>query len=169
MLCLETDIELISYIGVCENISVVGSLVSSSIHFTVIAQDAAAQRAAFKRFIQQDEYLKELRGEYTEKYGGVTPWYSQVDMRILQDFNFKGKTKTQTLQFSIDIINIGNLISSEWGVRKYATTSGYFQPLSVFPGATPSYQFDPSLTETFIANPDIISRWQMQFGLRYIF
>lgn len=133
------------------------------------AQDAAAQRAAFKKFIQQDEYLSGLRGKYTEKYGGVTPWYSQVDMRILQDFNFKGKTKTQTLQFSIDIINIGNLISSEWGVRKYATTSGYFQPLSVFPGATPSYQFDPSLTETFIASPDIISRWQMQFGLRYIF
>ena len=132
-------------------------------------QDATAQRNAFKAFIQQDEYLSGLRGQYTEKYGGISPWYSQVDMRILQDFNFKGATKTRTLQFSIDIVNLGNLISSKWGVRKYATTSGYFQPLSVFPGAVPSYQFDPSLKETFIASPDLISRWQMQFGVRFIF
>ena len=47
-------------------------------------------------------------------------------MRILQDFNFKGKTKTQTVQVSFDVVNIGNLLNSEWGVRKYATTSGYF-------------------------------------------
>lgn len=133
-------------------------------------QDQAAQRSAFKKFIQQDEYLSGLRGKYTEKYGGETPWYSQVDMRILQDFNFKDGKKTRTVQFSIDIVNLGNLISSEWGVRKYATTSGYFQPLSVnATGQTPTYQFDPSLRETFIASPDLISRWQMQFGLRFIF
>lgn len=133
-------------------------------------QDAAAQRTAFKNFINQDDYLNGLRGEYTEKYGGETPWFSQVDVRILQDFNIKGKSKTNTIQFSIDIINFGNLISSSWGVRKYATTSGYFQPLSVQNATTsPEYLFDPSLQETFIASPDIASRWQMQFGLRYIF
>jgi hypothetical protein len=131
--------------------------------------DEAAQRGAFKQFIGQDKYLSGLRGKYTEKYGGETPWFSQVDMRILQDFNFKGKDRTSTLQFSIDLINLGNLLDSKWGVRKYATTSGYFQPLSVIAGTTPSYQFDPALTETFIASPDIISRWQLQFGLRYIF
>ena len=131
--------------------------------------DQAAQRTAFKQFVNQDKYLRGLRGKYTEKYGGETPWFSQVDMRILQDFNFKGKERTSTLQFSIDLINLGNLLNSKWGVRKYATTSGYFQPLSVIAGTTPSYQFDPALTETFIASPDIISRWQLQFGLRYIF
>ena len=62
------------------------------------------------------------------------------------------------------------MLSSKWGVRKYATTSGYFQPLSVgLSGTTPTYQFDPSLKETFTASPDLISRWQMQFGIRYIF
>jgi len=91
-------------------------------------------------------------------------------MRILQDFNFKGKNKTQTVQVSFDIVNIGNLLNSEWGVRKYATTSGYFQPLSVsFNNNAPAYQFDPSLKQTFIASPDLISRWQLQVGLRYIF
>jgi hypothetical protein len=130
-------------------------------------QNEAAQRAAFKSFINQDEYLSSRRGMYTEKYAGETPWFSQVDIRVLQDFNFKVGTKTNTIQVSLDIVNAGNLISSKWGVRKYASASGYFQPISYF--ADKTYQFDPSLKETFVASPDLPSRWQMQFGLRYIF
>ena len=132
-----------------------------------VMQNEAAQRAAFKKFIQQDKYLVSKRGMYTEKYGGETPWFSQVDMRILQDFNFTVNKKTNTIQLSLDFVNLGNMISSKWGVRKYASASGYFQPISYLGGS--KYQFDPSLTETFVASPDLPSRWQMQFGLRYIF
>ncbi len=132
-------------------------------------QSPAAQRTALQRFIAQDKYLSGLRGQFTEKYGATTPWYSQVDVRVLQDLKL-GKEKKQTLQISFDFINLGNFISSKWGVRQYATTSGYFQPLSVnLVGNTPVYRFDPSLTKTFLSNPDLQSRWQMQFGLRYIF
>ncbi len=132
-------------------------------------QTPAAQRAALQKFIAQDKYLSGLRGKFTEKYGATTPWYSQVDLRILQDLKI-GKDKKQMVQFSFDFINLGNFISSKWGVRQYATTSGYFQPLSVsLSGNTPVYRFDPSLTKTFLSNPDLQSRWQMQFGLRLIF
>jgi hypothetical protein len=133
-------------------------------------QNAAAQRAALKQFISQDEYLSERRGSYTEKYAGETPWFNQVDLRVLQDFIFRGTKSAHTLQFSIDVVNLANLISSEWGVRKLNTNSGYFQPISVsLSGNTPTYQFDPSLKQTFTASPDLQSRWQVQFGLRYIF
>ena len=132
-------------------------------------QNQSAQRLAFKNFIAQDEYLKDLRGQHTEKYGGETPWYSQLDLRILQDLILNAKTK-QSLQFSVDVVNLGNLISSKWGVRKYATTSGYFQPLSVsYNNNAPTYQFDPSLKTTFIESPDLLSRWQIQLGLRFNF
>jgi len=132
-----------------------------------VDQDATAQRAAYKRFIAQDNYLNGLRGDYTEKYGAESPWFSQVDLRILQDFKLG---KTNIIQLSLDVVNLGNLISSEWGVRKYATTAGYFQPISVgLAGNVPTYQFDPSLTKTFTTSPDLPSRWQMQFGVRYIF
>jgi hypothetical protein len=132
-------------------------------------QNAAAQRAGLKQFIAQDKYLNGLRGQYTEKYGGETPWYSQLDLRILQDLVLNPKTR-QTLQFSLDIVNLGNLISSSWGVREYATTSGYYQPLSVsYNNNSPTYQFDPSLKQTFIESPDLQSRWQLQLGLRLIF
>jgi len=132
-------------------------------------QDAAAQRTALKKFIAQDKYLRGRRGDYTEKYGGETPWYSQLDLRILQDYIVNKKNK-QTLQLSLDFVNLGNLISSNWGIRKYATTSGYYQPLSVsYNNNAPVYRFDPSLTSTFVDSPDLPSRWQLQIGLRYIF
>ncbi|WP_205508603.1 TonB-dependent receptor [Longitalea arenae] len=133
-------------------------------------QDAAAQRTALRNYLANDKYLSERRGEYTEKYGGENPWIGQVDLRILQDLILNPKKKPSTLQLSIDFVNIGNLLNSNWGVVKYATTSGYFQPLSVsYNNNSPVYQFDPSLRSTFITSPDLQSRWQMQIGLRYTF
>ena len=135
-------------------------------------QSAGVQQAALKAFIAQDKYLSSRRGQNTEKYAGQTPWFSQADVRLLQDYNFMQGTKRHTVQFSIDIQNFGNLLSSKWGVRKYATTAGFYQPLSVnrFTNTgVPVFTFDPSQKTTFTSSPDLISRWQMQFGLRYIF
>ncbi|HJS56321.1 MAG TPA: carboxypeptidase regulatory-like domain-containing protein [Chitinophagaceae bacterium] len=133
-------------------------------------QSAEIQRQTLKNFIAQDDYLSRLRGQYTEKYGGETPWYSQLDLRILQDLNFNAGKQKNTLQLSIDIINLGNLFNSEWGIRKYATTSGYFQPIGVsYNNNSPVYTFDPTQYSTFVSSPDLPSRWQMQLGLRYIF
>ena len=133
-------------------------------------QSAAVQRSAYKAFIAQDDYLSGRRGQYTEKYAGENPWFNQADLRILQDFNFKNGNKKQTVQVSLDFVNVGNLLSSKWGVYQYATTSGYYQPISVsYNNNAPTYQFDPSIKSTFTSSPDIISRWQLQFGVRYIF
>ena len=132
--------------------------------------DQSSQRAALKSFIAQDKYLSSRRGAYTEKYDAETPWFGQVDMKIMQDFKIKKTSKT--IQFSLDFVNLGNLISSKWGVRKYATSIGYYQPLSVSltnNNTTPVYQFDTNLKNTFTSSPDLLSRWQMQLGLRYIF
>jgi hypothetical protein len=132
-------------------------------------QNDAAQRVALKWFIEQDDYLKKRRGQYTEKYGAVTPWFSQVDVRLLQDFKIDKTGKI--LQLSLDVVNLGNLINSKWGVRKFATNAGYYQPISVSlaGGNTPTYQFDTTPRSTFVASPELPSRWQMQFGIRYIF
>jgi hypothetical protein len=129
--------------------------------------DAAGQRAAFKRFIEQDDYLSANRGKYAEKYGAQSPWFSRFDIRILQDL-FIGKTNN--LQFSIDLLNAGNLISSNWGVRRYATYSGLAQPLAVsVTNNTPVYTFDTNQTSTFFDDFGLQSRWQLQLGLRFSF
>ncbi|MDO6431611.1 TonB-dependent receptor [Flavitalea sp. BT771] len=131
-----------------------------------------AQRTALESFIQQDKYLSKHRGQYTGKYAGATPWFSQVDMRVLQDFNLKVGKHTNTVQVSLDIVNLGNLISSKWGLRKYASASGYYQPMTYVGQGTDGlshYKFDPAQKSTFTTSPDLPSRWQMQIGLRYIF
>ena len=89
-------------------------------------------------------------------------------MKILQDYNFKAGDKKNTIQFSVDILNLGNLINSDWGVVQDPRST---QPLGVFIDdfGNPVYSFDTTQTSTFVNNPDLISRWQMQFGLRYIF
>jgi hypothetical protein len=90
-------------------------------------------------------------------------------MKILQEFKIK-KTKN-AIQLSLDIVNLGNLLSSKWGVKKYASSTGYYQPLAVklTNSITPVYQFDTNTKTSFTSNPDLASRWQMQFGVRYIF
>ncbi len=126
------------------------------------------QREAFRAFIGQDEYLSSKRGSYAGKYDILTPWYSTWDVRLLQDFNFSVGERTNTVQFSIDILNAGNLLNSNWGVRQFPTNT---QPVGVgFNGnGEPVYSFDPDLTSTFSDDFSLLSRWQMQLGLRYIF
>ena len=132
-------------------------------------QSAGTQQAALESFIEQDKYLNKHRGQYTERNAGQTPWFNEVDLRILQDFKLGG---AQRIQLSFDVVNLGNLVKSSWGVRKYASTSGYYQPIAYVGNngaGQAQYQFDPSQKSTFTSSPDLPSRWQMQFGLRYIF
>jgi hypothetical protein len=64
-------------------------------------------------------------------------------------------------------LNVGNLLNSDWGVRKIASAAAT-SPLSVDPDAPGMFNFSGA-TETFIPDPDILSRWRAQVGLRYFF
>ncbi len=131
---------------------------------------ADEQREAYRAFIEQDDYLSANRGSYVEKYGLLSPWYNNWDFRLLQDFNIESSKRTHTFQFSIDILNIGSLLSDgDWSFRRLPTNT---QPVgvSVDPATLqPTYSFDPSLTSSFTNDFSLQSRWQMRFGLRYIF
>ncbi|MCF8715272.1 TonB-dependent receptor [Joostella atrarenae] len=132
--------------------------------------EQATQAAAYEAYIQQDEYLNENRGDYMERYGALAPWRSRWDVKILQDYNFKvSETKTNTIQFSIDILNFGNLLNSDWGVIQQPRNLNPVSVVSIDANNVPTYSFDPTLTETFGAFSGIQSRWQAQIGLRYIF
>ena len=126
-----------------------------------------SERTAFENYIAQDDYLSSRRGDYAEKYGSVNPWYGKWDTRIMQDIGLSNGNK---IQISLDILNIGNLISSSWGVRQIATNTSLVQPISVsVTDNVPTYSFDQSATTTFMNDFGLNSRWQMQIGLRYSF
>ena len=126
------------------------------------------QAAAFEAFIEQDDYLSDNRGNYAERYAALAPWFSQWDVRIAQDFRFGSTASAQSLQFTLDILNFGNLLNSNWGVRELPTNA---QPVGVDVGEdlVPNYRFDPGLRNSFTPNPSLLSRWQGRVGLRYSF
>jgi hypothetical protein len=144
----------------------------TAMQFTGTDVEQAQQRTAFNRYIEQDEYLSSRRGDYAEANGGLRPWFSTWDVRLLQDYNFEAGGKTNTIQFSVDILNFGNLLSSKWGVRQINTSGAEAErPIAVSVDANnvPTYTFDTALSNTFADDLGLNSRWQIQFGLRYIF
>ncbi len=123
----------------------------------------------FDEFIQQDDYLNDHRGDYADRYGAISPWRGRIDVKFLQDYNFFIGEKSQTVQFSVDILNFGNMLSSNWGVVQEPNS---IQPIGVSVDPTtkvPTYSFDGNLQKTFGYDTSLVSRWQMQIGLRYIF
>lgn len=132
----------------------------------------AGQGAAFDTFINQDKYLSGRRGQYAERYGALAPWRGKWDMKLIQDYNFKPSSssdKTNTIQFSVDILNVGNLLNSDWGLVQVPTS---IQPIGVTVNQTtkvPTYTFNGTQTKTFNYDASLLSRWQAQFGIRYIF
>ena len=75
-------------------------------------------RIAFWNYVEQDNYLKNHKGQYAESYAARSPWVHRFDVRYAHDFNLKiGKTNHK-LQLIVNVDNIGNLFNSKWGVNK---------------------------------------------------
>jgi hypothetical protein len=137
---------------------------------------AAQQWTALNAFIGQDDYLSEHRGEIAERNGAINPWFSNIDLRILQDVI----VSDHTFQVSLDLLNAANFLNSDWGVREVVNTAAK-TPLILcnenIPGCPgtfnaegePLYQFPGAVTETFIDDPSELSRWRAQLGFRYLF
>lgn len=142
------------------------------------SETPAQQWAALDAFISQDDYLSERRGQYAERNQSRTPFESILDLRILQDIYLEmANGKRNTLQLSLDIFNLGNLINEDWG-RIYNIGFGNFELLNFegfqADGTTPEFTFDGvEESEPWFDNADDAgirsSRWQMQIGVRYIF
>lgn len=136
---------------------------------------AGQQWADLDKYISQDKYLSSRRGQYAERNGGELPWSANFDFKVIQDFNIKVGGKKNTLQFTLDVFNFGNYVSPQWGLNQSTLRAGLLsytgndaatgKPVFTFPyrsGTTP-------LTESFQRSFGLGSRWQAQFGIRYIF
>ena len=120
-------------------------------------------------FINQDGYLSSHRGQIADRFGELNPWYQDVDLRILQEVGVGAGGTRHQFEVSFDILNLGNLINSSWGVRKVASPAAT-SPLKLvgFNGSgAPEFNF-VGPAATFIDDPSPLSRWQMQLGLRYM-
>jgi hypothetical protein len=130
----------------------------------------AQQWTQFDAFITQDKYLSEHRGEIAQRFGLVNPWYGNLDLRVLQDVALGRAGRQHTFQVSLDVMNVPNLVNSGWGVRQIANPAAT-SPLTLvrFDGTgAPVFNFTGPTT-TFIDDPDLLSRWRAQLGVKYFF
>jgi hypothetical protein len=136
---------------------------------------AAQQWANLDKYITQDSYLNAHRGHYAERNGAELPWSANFDFKIIQDFYIKVGGHKNTLQFTLDVFNFGNYVTPQWGLNQSTLRAGLInyvandaatgRPVFTFPyrsGTTP-------LSDTFQRSFGLGSRWQAQFGVRYIF
>ncbi|GAA3959049.1 hypothetical protein [Hymenobacter antarcticus] len=121
-------------------------------------------------YISQDKYLNDRRGDYAERNGSLSPWYTQLDAKILQDFTLTTNSgKKNTLQLSLDILNLGNLLNASWGNRQLVGNNRLIEAgYSSATSSTPAYTFRGG-NQTFFTDTSLNSRWRVQVGVRYIF
>ncbi len=150
---------------------------ASDIHFGTVdangvgtvAADAAAQWAALDAFIEQDDYLSTRRGDYAERNSAMLPWFSQLDLKFIQDLSLNVAGSDHNIQLSLDVMNLGNMISSAWGVRQLSTTWNPITVNGVDANNVPYFSFNTDLTDSYVDDTSILSKWQMQFGVHYKF
>lgn len=137
---------------------------------------SAEDENAFFNFVDQDKYLSNHKGEYAEAYAARAPWVNRFDLRIAREYYFKVAGQTNTLQFSLDCLNFGNILNSEWGVYQTDYGSNNGQILK-YEGKdadnVPSFSMvkvdGEYPTETYSPHYNRTQVWQLQIGVRYIF
>lgn len=140
---------------------------------------AQQQADAWEAYIQQDKYLSANRGQYAERGGVIMPMVSRADFTFAQQLFTNVGGKRNTLEFRVDILNVGNMLNQDWGLGK---TFNSTQPLIVpanNQGGPANAQgvsqyrlrnFGADLiSETYRPTAGVSDVWRMQFGLRYIF
>jgi hypothetical protein len=151
---------------------------SMVINNQTVSYSPEQQSSAFFNYIAQDRYLSQRKGKYAERNAALLPWRNQVDLRFSNDFVLNTKQKQHTLQLSIDILNIGNMINHQWGLRKIVNTTAILSPVNleqVRPNGTVSPAFQLAtiggklITNTFRTDYSTNSTYLMQFGIRYLF
>ncbi len=151
------------------------TFVSSTIGTTTFTADQ--QSAMFFNYIEQDKYLRAHKGQYAERNGAQIPWRNQFDVKIVQDLFANIGKHRNTLQVSLDIMNFGNLLNSEYGIQKSINAPSILVPTNVsslVPGGTvkPTFRLatfgTAPVTKTFRDNLSIFSTYYMQFGIRYL-
>ena len=134
---------------------------------------AKQQKDDFWAYINQDDYLKNHKGEYAERGGAVMPWHHQVDFKFNQNFYLNVAGQKNTLQFGVDIKNLANLLNNSWGLYKTVNNTKLLKYTAGKNGAQGSFQFQKNgkevLSKTYTNNTSFNSTYSIQFSIRYIF
>ena len=134
-----------------------------------VTYSADDQRDDFWAYINQDSYLKNRKGRYTERGGAIMPWHHQLDFKFNQNFYLKVAGQKNTLQFGVDIKNLANLLHNSWGLYKSVNN----MQLLKYDSKTKAFNFQKNgkniLDKTYTNLTSFSSTYSIQFSVRYIF
>jgi hypothetical protein len=121
-------------------------------------------------FIEGDDALRENRGRIVPRNAGRAPWTNAVDLKVALNVPTARGVK---LEFTADILNVLNLLNSDWGVFDLATFNDLNPIRFQTDTATGKYVYDlvtiNGATFRKFDRDDLRSRWQGQLGLRVRF
>ncbi len=130
-------------------------------------------RIAFWNFVEQDDYLRNHKGEYAEANCARAPWVHTFDFKWAHDFDIKIGQTSHKLQLIANIENICNLLNSKWGVEKYipGMSNNTFRLLSVAKkdNGVPVYRMNTDLKSAWDYNHNYSQCWRLQLGVKYYF
>lgn len=145
---------------------------NNDIHFT---KESDAE--LFWNFVNQDSYLKNHKGEYAEPYSARAPFVHRFDFRWAHDFDVKVGNTMHKLVLSLDVMNVGNLFNSKWGVEKNMNgcNNGKILKVDKVKDGVPYFSMfkDKSTglapTSTWSFNHNYSQCWKLQIGVKYVF
>ena len=123
-----------------------------------------ANKDAFKEFIESDSYLSKHRGEYSGRGAKVAPWQHRFNMKVAQDVIFDVAGKPTTLQVGVDVLNVANLINSNWGLTKQVSSENILEISKA--GAEGVYTFKEPVVKNY---RNTFNTWQLLLSARLFF
>lgn len=126
---------------------------------------AEEQKTNFKAWLANEDYLKNHRGEYCQRNGANEKFEHHFDLHLSHTISFVTSKRTYGLEFSLDIVNIGNMLNKKWG-RTYES-GGTYTPVT-YKGEG-NFQFLHDADYTMHSYSDYYSRWRGQAGVRFTF
>ena len=121
-------------------------------------------KAAFKKFIEDDSYLSSHRGQYSERGAKVAPWQNRINLKVAQDFIIDIAGKPTTLQIGADLNNVANLLNSNWGLTKQVSSENILEISKA--DATGIYTFNAPTVQNYRST---FNTWQLLLSARLFF
>jgi len=135
---------------------------------------AQQQQAAFDKFIAENG-LEKYRGQILPRNEFLLPWLNRVDVRLTQNLFTNMIQKGDKIQITLDVLNVGNFINSDWGIQENNVSSFGAAILGRSGGLSP----DPTFTMlrdgvNLVSSPSRPSSsrfttWNATLGFKYSF
>jgi hypothetical protein len=138
---------------------------------------------AYKWFVQLNPEIQKFLGTHPKRSAANLPWNNRFDLRIAQEFRINVGNKVNRLQFSADILNVANLLNSNWGITK--ELAGTFQNFQILNYVGRDATTGKAIVSMASSGGDYVTTlkrdpgnqwtgsrpnvWAIQLGLRYTF